>query len=176
MEGDGDLDILMAIEYIRIPPPPISGGQGAIYAGDTTIKLVNNGTGGFTAAETIGVGSSPHNVAIGDVNGDGGLDFVTSDYRSRTATVRLNGRLVPLATRPGQVPELALFPNPAHRTLMLTGASARATVQVLDMLGRVVHTDQADGTGTAHLALPAELPVGSYLVRSDEQVRRLTLD
>jgi hypothetical protein len=68
---------------------------------------------------------------------------------------------------PGEsTPTLSLFPNPASGSAILSGATARATIQVADVLGRQVLTTTADADGTARL-LPAGLPAGVYLVRSD---------
>ncbi|MBO2012156.1 T9SS type A sorting domain-containing protein [Hymenobacter negativus] len=61
---------------------------------------------------------------------------------------------------------LALFPNPAMATATLTGAVPGATVQVCDMLGRLVFRTTTDATGAAALILPKGLPAGVYLVRS----------
>jgi endoglucanase Acf2 len=68
---------------------------------------------------------------------------------------------------------LALFPNPAHTTATLTGASSGSTVQLLDALGRSVATATADEVGTAILTLPAGLPSGVYVVRAGTQALRL---
>lgn len=70
-----------------------------------------------------------------------------------------------LATRPAQLPDLQLFPNPAHDQLHLSGlGSAEAQVTLLDLLGRPVLPAATLAAGQA-LALPATLPAGVYLVR-----------
>ena len=88
--------------------------------------------------------------------------------------------LAALPTRPAQAAGhpagLALYPNPASRAATLTGATAGATVQVLDALGRVVATATATATGTAALALPLSLPVGLYVVQSGGQALRLVVE
>lgn len=68
---------------------------------------------------------------------------------------------------------LALFPNPAAGLATLTGATPGAVVQVLDALGRPVLTSSANAGGMASLALPAALPGGVYVVRTDAQAARL---
>jgi len=57
---------------------------------------------------------------------------------------------------------LALYPNPATRTAMPSGATAGTPVRVYDALGHLVLITPADAAGTAPLTLPA----GFYLVRS----------
>jgi hypothetical protein len=69
-----------------------------------------------------------------------------------------------------------LVPNPAHGAATLTGAAPNALLTLFDSLGRVLLTAVADAAGTAHLALPGELPAGVYLVRCGEQVRRLVVE
>ena len=66
---------------------------------------------------------------------------------------------------------LALYPNPAAGAATLSGATPGERVQVLDALGRVVATAEADATGTA--ALPAGLPAGVYVVRAGSGAVRL---
>ena len=71
---------------------------------------------------------------------------------------------------------LALFPNPATTGATLTGAVPGAAVTVFDAVGRAVLTATADATGTARLVLPAGLPVGVYVVRTDTNALRLTVE
>ena len=92
-----------------------------------------------------------------------------------TAVLGPNGAV--LATRPATAsPILALFPNPTRATVSVTGALPGQPVQVLDVLGRRVLTGQMPAQGLLHLALPAGLPAGVYLVRAGAQTRRLVVE
>ena len=72
---------------------------------------------------------------------------------------------------------LILYPNPAHGGVAtLTGAVPGTRVTVYDALGRPVSTVVADATGTAVLALPAELPAGVYVVRTGTKSLRLAME
>lgn len=53
--------------------------------------LLGNGTGGFTSSGliTLVAGSYPYSLAIGDFNGDGKNDLVTSNYSNNTASILL---------------------------------------------------------------------------------------
>ncbi|MBD2705741.1 VCBS repeat-containing protein [Spirosoma sp. BT702] len=80
VDGDGDLDFVTAN-----------------FSSSTVSVRLNNGSGNFTAPATNpdpAVGDLPYSVALGDVDGDGDLDFVTANSRSSTGSVRLNGPLV----------------------------------------------------------------------------------
>ena len=50
---------------------------------------LGDGTGAFTAAGNIGVGSGPHSVALADFNNDGKLDFVTGNIAGNSISLRL---------------------------------------------------------------------------------------
>lgn len=67
------------------------------------------------------------------------------------------------------------MPNPARATT-LAGATAGASVEVFDALGRVVLKATADANGSAALALPEYLPTGMYVVRSGKQTVRLVVE
>jgi hypothetical protein len=69
---------------------------------------------------------------------------------------------------------LTLAPNPA-RTTTLAGAEAGASVQVFDAVGRLAFAATADALGTAQLVLPALLPAGMHLVRSDRKAVRIAV-
>ncbi|OUJ69493.1 hypothetical protein BXP70_26270 [Hymenobacter crusticola] len=79
VDGDGDQDLLLAD-----------------YNEPSTVAIgLNNGTGtfpffDFSAARRVSVGSRPINIALGDVDGDGDLDFVTSSSNGTTVSVRVN--------------------------------------------------------------------------------------
>ncbi|MBD2705422.1 VCBS repeat-containing protein [Spirosoma sp. BT702] len=89
VDGDGDLDLVT-----------VNG------AGNTVSVRFNNGSGNFTPPAInpeIVVGSGASSVALGDVDGDGDLDFVTSNYGDNNVSVRLNdgvGNFTPPATNP----------------------------------------------------------------------------
>ena len=63
----------------------------ANFNSNTAGVLLGRTTGGFAAVSTYatGMGSTPTNVALGDVNGDGRLDIVTANEASQTAGVLL---------------------------------------------------------------------------------------
>ncbi|WP_324679125.1 FG-GAP-like repeat-containing protein [Hymenobacter sp. GOD-10R] len=82
VDGDGDQDLLIAD-----------------YNEPSTVTVgLNNGTGmfplfNFANARRVSVGSRPLNIALGDVDNDGDLDFVTSSSNGATASVRFNNGL-----------------------------------------------------------------------------------
>ncbi|MDO7875678.1 FG-GAP-like repeat-containing protein [Hymenobacter sp. ASUV-10] len=98
VDGDGDLDLLAANT-----------------ASNTVSVRLNDGTGNFTAPATNSnpaVGDSPTNMTIGDVDGDGDLDFVTTNLYVGTVSVRLNdgdGNFTAPATNPD--PAVGDLPN-----------------------------------------------------------------
>jgi hypothetical protein len=57
---------------------------------DSVSVLVNDGAGGFRAKADYRAGSSPVDLAIGDLNGDGKPDLATANLSASTASVLLN--------------------------------------------------------------------------------------
>ena len=102
--------------------------------------------------------------------------FHTSLVNATSATVGYLASLVdfPLAT-PADLPgvRFTLFPNPAHHTAALTGATA-PTATLLDGVGRVVRTVPVT-QGAATLDVRG-LPAGLYTVRAGGRARRLVVE
>jgi hypothetical protein len=97
VDGDGDLDIVTA--------------NGS---GNTVSVRLNNGSGNFTAPALNpdpAVGTSPFSVALGDVDGDGDLDFLAANSGSTTVSVRLNNGSGNF-TAPALNPEVAVGTSP----------------------------------------------------------------
>jgi hypothetical protein len=79
VDADGDLDLLTANNNS-------SGGPG------TASVRLNNGNGTYSGGQDVSVGLSPYCLALGDVDGDGDVDFFTANYNNSfsTVSVRLN--------------------------------------------------------------------------------------
>lgn len=81
VDGDGDLDLLTANNN-NIVTVRLNGGNNS-----------GSNTGLFSGGAYVPVGDNPVALALGDVDGDGDLDFVTSNVlgTGNTVSVRLNG-------------------------------------------------------------------------------------
>jgi hypothetical protein len=147
MDGDGYADMVTA------------------NFGTNTLGISRNNRDGTFAPVVListGSGSQPTDVALSDVNKDGKLDIVVTNYNS-TIGILINNTV--LATHSGAAfppVQATIYPNPARHAATLKGATANTTVNVYNTLGNLVLTTQTNATGTALLALPG----GLYLVRS----------
>ena len=56
----------------------------------TVIMMLGTGDGGFGAKASYPIGTVGHSLGFGDVNGDGGVDFVTADYLGSRIRVLLS--------------------------------------------------------------------------------------
>ncbi|MCI1187242.1 T9SS type A sorting domain-containing protein [Hymenobacter sp. DH14] len=164
LDGDGDLDYVVA-NWDSTP-----------HIATTSL---NNGSGSFSTRQAVTFTTSPGDVALGDLDGDGDLDLVTANTANNALGVRLNNGTGPLATGPGRLAgsgpaALTAAPNPATGRVMLTLPPAATSAELLDPLGRVVRRVPAPaGTSTLDVA---GLPSGLYVVRAAGQATRLVVE
>jgi hypothetical protein len=85
VDGDGDLDLLTA-------------NHGSSASSGNTVSVRLNGgnatgsnTGVFSSGSDTPVGTTPQVLTLGDVDGDGDLDLLSSNFATSTVSVRLNG-------------------------------------------------------------------------------------
>ncbi len=164
VDADGDLDLFTANSY-----------NGA--GGNSVSVRINSGVGTFSGGLDVNVGLSPKSVALGDVDGDGDLDVLATNRSSGTASVRLNGGNGPLAIHLNALQSsFAVFPNPAHYAVTVTGLAPYQPIQLFDMLGRLATATVADLTGMAVLSWPINSTRGIYIVRAGNQAKRLVVE
>jgi hypothetical protein len=138
---------------------------------------VERSTDGMTFAPlaqlaAAGTSANAHSYAFTDANAPAGTLY----YRLRQVDTDGSASYSPVRAITRAATGLALYPNPAHGSTTLTGATAATSVHVLDALGRVVLTTTTDATGAASLALPAGLVSGVYVVRAGPQTLRLLVE
>src|ERR1039458_2413099 len=79
VNGDGKVDLICA---------------NSVGTDSTLSVLTNNGSGGFVLSGSYSVGTGPHSVVAVDVNGDGKVDLITTNWGSNgegnTLTVLTN--------------------------------------------------------------------------------------
>jgi hypothetical protein len=148
IDGDGDLDLLTAH-------------PGPDYDGMVNIR-VNNGAGVFTSAGSVVVDNNPGVLALGDVDGDGDLDLLTSSNTIATVSVRLNNGA-------------GVFTVPANGTVPVDNAPVSVTLGDVDGDGDLdlVTGNRTSSTvsvrlnnGNGGVALPTVLANGSVSVDS----------
>ncbi|MBD2755594.1 beta strand repeat-containing protein [Spirosoma validum] len=129
VDGDGDLDLLVANSY-----SPVS------------VRL-NDGTGNFTPPATNPdptIGAYAISVALGDVDGDSDLDLLVASYINNTVSVRLNRSLLsPSITGLTASPNLVCLGSPVTLTASLGN--------ITDTYSYTLATDKSaptSGTGT----------------------------
>ncbi|MDO7875197.1 T9SS type A sorting domain-containing protein [Hymenobacter sp. ASUV-10] len=152
VSGDGRADIVVGNEGAAPDP----GSVGVLLG-------LPGQPGTFGAVVTYSSGDlGPFSIALGDVNGDGRPDAVTSNYRSTTVSVLLNSFPTAAATAAATVVDI--YPNPAQAqfTVRLPAGFGPAQAELLNSLGQVVRQQALP----AQVAVPTTgLPAGVYTLR-----------
>ncbi|OGX82004.1 hypothetical protein BEN47_05125 [Hymenobacter lapidarius] len=129
------------------------------------------GTFPAVAAAFNSGGESTHDVAVGDVDGDGRPDIAAVNYATSTAAILRNTGTF-LATKPAPwAVDVSLYPNPTHEGFTLelpriVGVS-HLQAELLNALGQVVRRQHAllRSEGTRLLVATNDLVAGVYTLR-----------
>jgi hypothetical protein len=154
--GDGVLDLAVANSFVDSGQP------------GTVTVLLGNGDGTFTpTASSPTVGILPYSVAVGDVNGDGKADLVTTNVGSNTFSVLLgNGDgtfAAPLSPAAGTDPisgAVADFNGDGLADLAAADNDPHYTVTV--QLSQLTWTATATATGISPFGSGTHLVDASY--------------
>ncbi|MFC6221990.1 FG-GAP-like repeat-containing protein [Hymenobacter artigasi] len=144
VDGDGDLDFV------------VSNGS----ANTVSVRL-NNGSGVFSAPATgaeVAVGNGPYSVALGDLDGDGDLDFATGNISANTVSVRLNDGTGGFSA-PAANAEVAVAAGPNGLVLGDLDGDGDLDLAVAGSGTNVATVLRNDGTGS--LGTRTDVPTGT---------------
>ncbi|WP_201987257.1 FG-GAP-like repeat-containing protein [Hymenobacter rubidus] len=115
-----------------------------------TTAVGSTGAGFFTAPvnnPNPAVGVDPFSVAVGDVDGDGDLDFVTANRSAGTVSVRLNNGTGSF-TAPAGNPEAGVGTNPNFVVMSDVDGDGDLDLLTANYLANTVSVRLNDGTGS----------------------------
>lgn len=160
VNGDGRPDIITANNNTN------GAGSVAVLTGRATQP------GTFASAMLYASGGvGPVGLAVADMNNDNRRDIVVTNYNSNTIGVLLNNYIVLASIAAQAVPDVVLYPNPAHGTfaVLIPAVAGTSTVQaeLLNALGQVVRHQTAalPAAGTRLTVETAALAAGVYTLR-----------
>ena len=131
--GDGKIDLAVTCEI-----------TGGFEQSDNVTVFLGNGNGTFQQPAKYNVGKNPNFVALGDFNGDGVTDLVTTNYYDSTISILLGK-----PTQPATTITLVSSSNPA---LYGQNVALTATVSPSSATGTVVFYDGVTALATRSLA------------------------
>ena len=138
---------------------------------DNLSVRLNNGQGRFSGSFSVPVRATVHQLALGDLDGDGDLDAATTQESVGTgyADIRLNNGQI-LATNLPTAGSIKVYPNPAlgRFTVVVPQELRPATptpLRLYNVLGQLVLEQSWQPAGGEQTVEVAHLPPGLYSLR-----------
>lgn len=129
-------------------------------ASSVSVRL-GDGNGGFTSPPVpeIGVGASPHPIAVGDFNGDGFLDFATANQgTANNVSIRLGDGNGGFTSPP--VPEIAAGNGPTSIVIVDLNNDGNLDIAVANLSDATVSVRLGSGDGGFVSPSVSEVSVG----------------
>lgn len=160
--------------FIFIPTPSITsftptfvGPNFPIIITGTNFTGATNVTFGGTAAKSFTVNSATSISAVVDNGASGNVEVTTLGGKASLSGLIYNDKVT--AIEPALMDQILLFPNPsAGREINITFPSSwegkSSTIQIIDIIGRLVHTSSVICQSSVTLSLENPLDNGLYMI------------